>query len=54
MTGSEIFSFFEVAAEHIDATNTTVDVNPDGRLLTFVKMNTWYVEGSDMIENSDQ
>jgi hypothetical protein len=53
MTGGEIFSFFEIAAEHIDATNTTVDANPDGRLLTFVKMNTWYAEGSDMSENSD-
>jgi hypothetical protein len=55
LTVDEIFSFFTVAAEHIDATNATVDVGPSGRFLTFVKMNTWYVKGEDMaIANNEE
>jgi hypothetical protein len=53
LSSNEIISFFRKAAEHIDDTNATVDVTPEGRLLTFVKVNTWYVEGPDMTEGSD-
>jgi len=53
MSEIEIYRFFEVAAENLSATNITFDVEPDGRILTFVKMDTWYVKGSDMTTGYD-
>lgn len=48
LTMNEIFCFFELAAENINNPNATVDAEPDGRLLTFVKLKTWFVKASDM------
>jgi hypothetical protein len=48
MTDVEIFCFFEKAAENIYHPEASIDVEPDNRLLTFVKKTTWYTLGSDM------
>ncbi len=48
LTDNEIFVFLEQAANSIHEANTQIDVVPDKRLLTFVKMKTWYIYGSDM------
>lgn len=48
LTEIEAFCFLEKAADSIDKTNVIIDVEPDGRLLTFEKKKTWYVKGSDM------
>jgi hypothetical protein len=53
MSEIEIFKFFEEAADNLSATNVTFDVEPDGRNLTFVKMDTWYVKGTDMTTGYD-
>jgi hypothetical protein len=53
MSEIEIFKFFEEAADNLSATNVTFDVEPDGRKLTFVKMDTWYVKGTDMTTGYD-
>jgi hypothetical protein len=48
MTKKEIFCFFEKAAEFIAFPNASIYVYPENRPLTFVKMKTWYLWGSDM------
>ena len=53
MSEIEIFKFFAVAADNLSATNVTFNVEPDGRNLTFVKMDTWYVKGTDMTTGYD-
>ena len=53
LSSNEIICFFRKAAEHIEASNATVDVTPEGRQLTFVKINTWYVKGQDMTVDFD-
>lgn len=50
----EIFCFFEKAALNLNKANALIDVHPDGRHLTFVKVKTWYTWGSDMYWESDQ
>jgi len=44
----EIFCFFENAADYLYYPNASIPVQPVDRSLTFVKMKTWYVKGSDM------
>jgi hypothetical protein len=48
LSHKEIICFFEKAALNITHPNATIDVEPDNRLLTFVKKRTWYVRGKDM------
>lgn len=48
LSHKEIICFFEQAALNITHPNAQVDVEPDNRLLTFVKQNTWYIKGKDM------
>jgi hypothetical protein len=48
LSEAEIFCFFDKTASAIHSANADIDVRPDGRLLTFVKVKTWYVIGSDM------
>jgi hypothetical protein len=52
MTDEEIFCFFETAANNLMHTNIQIDVEPNERLLTFVKMKTWFVKGYDMVIGS--
>jgi hypothetical protein len=53
MSQQEIFTFFEEAREHLEDPNATVEIQPDGRHLTFVKKYTWFVEGQDMATTID-
>lgn len=54
LSEAEIFSFFNGAALNLHSTNAHIDAEPDGRLLTFVKVKTWYVRGPDMHVQSTQ
>lgn len=45
---AEIFCFLEKAGSNINKANIIIQVTPDDRLLTFLKVRTWYVKGPDM------
>ena len=48
LSEKEAFCFLEKAADSIDKTNVTINIEPEGQLLTFVKKKTWYTKRSDM------
>ena len=48
LNDKEIFAFLKAAADSISDANATIMTEPDKRSLTFVKIRTWYIYGSDM------